>query len=782
MKRFWLGSAALPIILMMMTWPVLAQSEAGNVDGPVVEASTVEAGAPGDRAMERLVISATRRAAGVQDVSLSVSAITGDQLKDNQIVDLSRLQALVPGLQYAQSGSDARPAIRGTRTEQVINNADPSVAFFVDDVYRSRPGQALSAFVDANRVEVLRGPQGTLFGRNSFGGAINLITNRPEIGVFDGALDVTFTNFDGIRAEGFVNVPVTDGVAVRFSGFRDVRDGYVVNTFDESNSLKDNEDYLVRGQVGLERGAWRAVARLEYLDQAGNGDGDFGYRALGVPVDPQTGLVTARDGIIEPRIGEDPAGMSNGGRPDANFFPADPGPYVISRDTDLQKDLEQISFSAEMNYDIGRFASVTLIGSYTDYSETRIDDGNQTPEPGNIFGNTVTAETFTQEIRIASAGDGRFDWVVGGFFLQDTATDRFLFAVANVPEGGDGTTMPALTQVPGFSCCTEREDKNNAIAFFGDMTVDVTEIVRVLGGLRYTREDRSLSATNGVSGAETFDRLTWRAGIEADVAADTLLYFTVSTGFLSGGFNFINNPVVPQTFDEQRVIAYEVGSKSSFRGGDVVLNLAAYYNDYTNLLTQGFVVDEAAGGALLSFLQNGGAVEAWGIEAEAVFTLIDNLDVTAALAYNRSEFGDFIALAPSSVEAGGDFVAPDGSQAFQLDGLQVPLNPEFTGTLAATYRIDLGAAGTVLPGVTFFYSTDYRTADQPYFFAVQDDYTRTDLRLTWRSDDERFTVQGFVTNLENDAVLTRSVIFGGGLAVEDYAEPRIYGVRAGVRY
>jgi iron complex outermembrane receptor protein len=733
--------------------------------------------------LEEIVVTATKREMSVQDVSIAITAVSGVSLRDNGIVDITRLEVLVPGLQFGQSGSDARPAIRGTRTENVINNADPTIAFFVDEVYRSRPGQALASFVDAERVEVLRGPQGTLFGRNSFGGTVHVINEKPDFDAMSGNILTTFTNYNGVRAEGFWNIPVSDNVALRLSGMGDVRDGYVENTFDTSNNLKDNRDWLVRGQLAFGNGTnFDGNISIEKFEGGGNGDGDFGYRTIGVAIEPGTGLVST-SGVIEPRAGQDPTGASGGGRADSNYFPADPGPYTIARYHDMTMDLEQTTASVNLNWEFSDFATLTAILSYADYYEQRTDDGNFATWPGNIFGNTVTAETTTQEIRLTSIGDDRFEWVIGTYFLQDESSDRFLFAGANVPVPDDPISDPVLTETPEFGCCDTRVDEIDAMAVYADGSFSLTDTFRLVGGIRYTEEDRSLDVTNGVTGADKWDFVTWRAGLEFDATDSSMLYLMGSTGYLSGGFNSINNPIVPQTFDEQEITALEVGWKNSLLGGNMILNVFVYYNDITELLAQGFVADPAAGGNLLSYNFNGGEVEAKGIEVEVDYAPNENLRLSAGLSYNKSEFGDFVVVAQGSFETGGDFVHPvSENQAFQLDGRQVTLNPETTFSLSADYTFYLDEHGTITPALTFYASSDYLTTDQPYSFSAQDSYTRTDLRLTWQSADDRFMVQGFINNVEDEAVLTRTVVFGGALAIGDYAAPTIYGIRAGMSF
>ncbi|MDJ0751342.1 MAG: TonB-dependent receptor plug domain-containing protein, partial [Woeseiaceae bacterium] len=203
------------------------------------------------RVLEEITVTAQKREQSLQDTAVAVTALSGDDLAANGVIDIARLDTLAPGLQLGQSGNDPRPAMRGARTQQVEAN-DVAVAFYTDGLYRPRHGQALAGFVDISRVEVLRGPQGTLFGRNSLGGLIHVVSNKPEYDATDYGFALTGGDFSQARGEGFFNVPMGDSAALRVAAVRETRDPYVSNTeLGDSGGLKDADTSYIRGQLAF---------------------------------------------------------------------------------------------------------------------------------------------------------------------------------------------------------------------------------------------------------------------------------------------------------------------------------------------------------------------------------------------------------------------------------------------------------------------------------------------------------------------------------------------------
>ncbi len=719
-----------------------------------------------------IIVTAQKRSQNVQDVPLSVTAVSGEALAAAGVTDASSLNKLAPGLQFGQSGSDARPAIRGARTEGISNQTDPVISFFVDGVYRSRPTQALAAFVDLDRVEVLRGPQGTLYGRNSFGGAINLISNAPTQDQ-SAAVNLTVGNYNAVRVDGFVNVPLSDTVSVRFSGAYDRHDPYVVNTVNPDNGLFDRDDVYLRGQLRWEPTSdFDATIRASIWKQNGNGGSDFGYFVAGRPINPGGGAFTFDEVInttlqpINPRVG---AGLN---------APADTDPYRIARDAPFDLDTDQKTIDFEANYDFGGVAAKLLVG-YADFSIYRSADADLSPRPSGFEYQIDEAESFSQELQISSTGGGPLQWTVGAFHLTDKTLGIFAFdrifntdAATNLPI----TTSPAPTS--DFNSIANVD--TDSLAFYGQATYSLIDTIRVTGGVRWTRDKKDFARqTNSTftdplvftgtpfRDSATFEKVTWRAAIEADITPDNLFYVSAATGFQAGGFNNSANTVTGSAaFGPQNIRAYEAGLKNTLAGGTLIANLALYWNEFEGLLANQFI---NVGTTVLTVSANAGSARARGAELELAYRPDDRLNLSAGLTYNDAKFKTYILQEPVT-----------GLQQ-NLDGRRIPFTPDWTARLGGDYAADVGG-GTLTPGFNLYYSSSYSTNDFDYAFGRQSSFAKLDLSLTYRPENDRWSLQLFGNNITNEAVLTRTVRFGQDAIAQSFGAPATYGARFGVKF
>ncbi len=553
-------------------------------------------------AIEEIVVTAEKRSESIQDVPLAVTAISGDQVVALGITDAFRLEAMAPGLNLGLSGNDPRPTLRGARTQQVEAN-DVAVAFYTDGLYRPRHGQALASFVDVERVEVLRGPQGTLFGRNSFGGLIHIISKKPDFAesAYGGA--VTIGDYSRVKGEGYLNMPMSDTAAFRLSAMREVRDPYVENSFiGDAGGLKDADTTYVRGQLAFEPSeTWDVNLRLEYWRDDSNGNGAFGYKAVGVPVNLATGLTNGVTGEMRQRIGRSDECVGTCGRAGAGFdFVATPGldtaqptiadPYTIADDTVKIRGLEETTFAADANFGLS-FADLKVTLAYMDYTELRWDDCDLSTYAAIECGNDIASETTMQEFQLTSNSDGNLEWVAGLFFLQEELENAFLWRdlatlVNNVP-----VSPPDLNAYASWANQI-RVDTSSA-AIYGQATYSFTDTVRGIAGVRYTDDERDwqifgqdpndLSVLNFnvlevPDGTGSWDRVTWKIGVEMDVNDSSMAYATASTGFLAGNqqgaFNGTN------FYDEQLVTAFEIGSKNLLMDGRMLVSASLYYLEY----------------------------------------------------------------------------------------------------------------------------------------------------------------------------------------------------------
>lgn len=760
--------------------------------------------------IEEIFVTAEKRVESVRDVSLSVVALSSDSLRNAGINDVSRVEQLVSGVNFAFIGNDAKFNVRGANSNNTFSDNSSIVGAFVDGVYRPRASQQTRAFFDVDRLEFLKGPQGTLYGRNTFAGALNLYTNRPDLDETAGGIDITYSSFDKLRTEGFVNVPVSDTLAVRIAGLRETSDGYIDNT--AGPRLAADDDFAIRGSVYWEAtDALDVTFRYTYVREEGTTAGTFSYTGLCRPVN-EAGRTDALGGLLDcanPRRGSD-------GLP--SF--ANQDPYTVEQDFVPNADLNEHSAALELNYDFG---PVTLksITSYTDYSSLIGADGDASGNPFERLWFLEETESITQEIQISSQYDSPLQWTAGVYASKD---EQF-FSFLDFRETQDDQSMVPDGLLLGTPLVSRDIFLNG---FFADATaIDTVTLgvfaqgeyafsdqLRIIGGVRYNYEDKELfgggsnftangpvlvafetgdsprlvpqspfdvfsydlDAPGAVTLEDTFKRVTWRAGLEFDVTDDIMLYFTSSTGFLSGALNR-NGSIT----DQQTSIVYEAGAKSLLLDGTLQLNVAVHRTNYSNLLSQVQATDPATGN-VITFSENGGDIKATGAEIEAVWAPIDNLQFNLTAAYLDSEFGTFGVGNPYQ-DFGGQPVSVDNPLTplgfIDLAGAQTPWSPEFTLNLGAAYTFDLGDKGTVTPRVNFFYSDGYSVSGilpiDPA--ARQDSYTKTDLRLSWSSAEGQYGVEVFVENIEDEAVNARANIGGNDFLQTSFLYPRNFGIR-----
>ena len=475
-----------------------------------------------------IVVTAQRRAEPLQAVPLSISALTGVQIKNANVTSADRLEQLVPGLRMGRSGSDLRPAMRGTYTENVAANGDPRFGIYVDDIYQSRTSQ-VPPIVDLARVEVQKGPQGTLYGRNSFGGNIVFHSALPT-DKFEGGVDLLASNYTRYRTEGFLNLPISDGVALRLAGVAEDSKGYVKN-IGTGNDYGGEKQNFLRGTLRIappSKADLEVVLRASYLDLGGQGLGGFGYKILGTLVDPSLirapgqpltyngvtyALPNGFNGNSWTGVGMPIDTRFRDGIPDVNGadigIPTLADPYKVNYAGNIFRKGSQQQYSATINYDVGgvRLRSIT---SYADFDLIRTG-GSLTPVLLNYSYAQTTAKTFTQELQILSNNEvaSPLEWIAGLYYFNDTARDR---SVTNVNRAYVTATAPAgqqyypfgfsylpsgsgFNQSASFDSFSAQEQKTRSFAAYGQLSYTFFDKLTLTTGLRYTRDEKSVLAS-----------------------------------------------------------------------------------------------------------------------------------------------------------------------------------------------------------------------------------------------------------------------------------------------
>ena len=467
-------------------------------------AQSNDAAAEDGSGIEDIVVTAQRREENLQDVPLSVSAFSAEQLAAQGTTDVGRLEGIVPGFTFGRSGSDARPAMRGVRTENVGVNGDTTIGFFVDGIYQSRASQATTGFVDIERVEVQRGPQGTLYGRNTFGGNIVITTGQPVLGDNFGSLELTAGEFGRIRTDVMGNIAIGDTLAIRVAGSYEESDGWVRNVNVAGNNLFDDNNRTFRFQVRWEPSDdFEATLRYELGRRTGAGGSAFGYKLIGsyfhLPsqqqlfnATPITFLNTRggnRDGVIDTLPGG-PAGTLDLG---VGIFRPD-NPYLIDTDQPTELDLESHSFSANLAYDFGPVTLRSITG-YTDFGAIRTSDTDFSANTIGIDYQNTEAETFSQEVQLLSEDRGPITWVLGGYYFRDEL--RGVFINQQLPRviRVSPTTVLNLPQ-NGAGFYDEQRADTESLAAYGQISFAVTDQLRLTGGIRFTRDEKNFAFAN----------------------------------------------------------------------------------------------------------------------------------------------------------------------------------------------------------------------------------------------------------------------------------------------
>lgn len=759
--------------------------------------------------LEDIIVTAQRRAENIQSVSIAIQAITADGLAKAGIEDVSNLNLAVPGLAFGASGNDAKIALRGANANATFQDNSPVVSVFVDGIYKPRASQQTRSFFDVSRLEVLKGPQGTLYGRNTLAGAINLYTNAANLDGFAGGVTATYSRFNTVRVESYANLPVTDMLAVRIAALVENGDGFIDN--DAGPDLGTKDTISVRGSAYWEPSdRFNMTLRVTNIRERGN-VGLFSTNGS-CRAESELGLTDAlgtRLNCANPRRGA-------AGAPAFNAR----GKLGVSKDFINDDKLDEFNATLEINAEMSDTIGFKSVTSYTDYDSVLGHDADYSATSHSREWFVENAESYTQELQVASRGSGPFQFTLGGYGSEDKIffnapllrLNRDNQAVRPTVRSADGVLLPIQIATPvidprldvGNPASATREGQSSntfqyldvtTLGVFGQGSLEIFPRFRIVGGLRYSSEAKEGINYNGPTSyvgpqfptiapatpadfsadprlatsrtRKTFNKLTYRAAVEFDAAERVLLFANVSTGFLSGALT-----TAGAITEQQESINYEAGIKSRFFNNRLQVNASVYRTEYSNLATT-FQVPNSAGG--VNTLQTtGGEINATGVEAIIDLIPVDNFKLTLSGNYLDAEYGRF------GVTASGQTYNGSARNRFvNLEGVTPPFSPEFTGAVQASYDLDLGDRGKLTPSVQVYYSSRYSAhGNLPFNPAgIQPAYTKTNLRLAYTTADERLGLEVFGENLENEIINERTQSGGDGIEQTVWGFPRNYGVR-----
>ena len=644
----------------------------GYVSSPAVRARTLALAIAGvlgatpiavsAQGLEEIVVTARKQEQSLQDVSISISAFTGDQLRELGISNAHDIAWSAPGVYATGSQGDANPlyTIRGIGLNDVFSNNNPTVGIYVDEVIQPFTPMMGFHLFDVSRVEVLKGPQGTLYGRNTTGGAINFISNRPG-DEFDGYFRTGYGRFDRFEAEGAIGGPVADGWGARIAASTvQQSSGHMFNTV-TGRRVGDEDKIAVRGSLSYE-----PSDRFDGLliGSYGRDRSDSHLREhVGFLDGPFSGNLC--QGAIEGRRDEGPCVSFLG-----YFDPTDERRAVENSSVYGQEnDAKTYALTLHLNW---HFAGMTLssVTGYSEFDRTRGEDSDGTAliMLDTLFSDDI--EAFSQELRLGGTTAGGIEWLTGAFLSRDTI------------EGGILQALDDHIFVSRVN--TEWEQKSRSYAAFAHVDFPLADQLSVVGGLRYTREKKEITYDSfdldpfgtsnfpafgaiplaGVEDSFTNNEVSGSIGLDYRLSEDVLLYGSFSRGFKTGGYKaaIAFSAAELEPFDQETLNAWEIGLKSTLADGSLRLNAAAYYYDWKDF--QAFVT-EVRGGINVIVLDNAGDAEVWGVEVDALWRPVDGLDLQLAANWMDTEVKRFNTI-PGSPDATGNELA--NSPEWMLNG------------------------------------------------------------------------------------------------------------------
>lgn len=724
---------------------VLGATAAGNVHAQ--EAQQAESPAVGV-----IIVSAEKRDQDVQDVAQSIAVVDGERIESAALSSVLDVTKITPGIVY-QDGNDqriSRFAIRGISTPATFTGNDPSAAIMLDGEVFARSTALHNDLVDVERVEVLKGPQGTLFGKNVAAGALHIVSRRPELGETGGFVRLDVAEDDEYRISGTFNAALSNTAALRINTFYKDMGGWVTNLQPGQEDGGASDSWGLRGQLLLEPSPnFNVLIRADYSES------DFG---------PGTRLFLE----LDPTLPIHDIGMT----------PFGPNNTTIRQSSDRRfGDLENFGLSTEANLFLGDY-TLTYAGYFRDYSLYTNENFGATlieVSPLNFAGPTDN-QTTQHELRLSSPAQNRFNFVLGLFYAQEdtrrneiftwcpgindpaTVIDPETFAILDCAGSGNPTTVRTGIE--------ETNVLKNNYAIFGQANFRLTDNVNLIGGLRVLREEDEFDI-RPIEGFRNYGfyendfgdtAVIGRAGVQFFPNDDAQLYFTYSTGYKGPAFfntpGFTDADAEQDTYptDPEKTRQFEVGLKADLLDNRVRLNLAAY--ELTNSGFQDRVrsafADAAFAGQNLFRVTNVPELTSRGIDFELVAAVTDRFTLSASGAYTDAKVtdgGGFLFNGGCRAGTEDRCVDDNGTLRTPLEGSRAGMSPEWQLFLSGLYEFDLGTdwIGSI--------RADYRYTDEQFAFVdnllgeLEPSYGVADLYLNVGPADERFEITIYVKNL-----------------------------------
>jgi len=708
------------------------------------------ASAPGSDSLDEVVVTADKREENLQRAPLAVTALSQPQLQDAGVQGVRDLASVAPNVEIRQVGfgNDVQVTIRGITNSDFNESANPAVATYIDGVYVGRTEGLNGEFYDLQRVEVLRGPQGTLYGRNSTGGNVNIITADPKQS-FGAAVDASYGNYADVETHAMLNMPVSDTLAVRVATFTHRNDGYFDTEGTTDRNYEQADDYGGRVTAlwaPMENFKWR-LSVDDYVSR--------GTPGLDVPTGPNGGTLDGLPVFKRP-VSDVP----------------EPNNYISN-----------FMARSRMDWKLNDGLSLTYVAGFQHVLSTpQTVEGTE----ANLYRQEPSL-TYSHEIDMTYDA-GPLKNILGGTYFHQLYS-----------QPGDADVFPANLLFTSHANVTDA-----ARGFFDQATFSLSENLRLIGGVRYSSEsiavrnayqvlcplnlyppitnpiNRSLNISGpgcvtvpsaGVGldhNSGDWSNVNWKAGAEYDLSEHTSTYFTVTTGFKSGGLNLGSGVAAGEfSFLPEKVTNYEFGAKNRFFDNRISLNAALFYEDYKDLQVTQLAV---TGGQLGDVTQNAAQAKIKGVELEGQWLATANDRIGGFFNYLSARYTDY----KNAVDQLTGDIVPD------LSGNYLPHSPKFSARLQYTHDYMLTNGATLTPLAAVYWQTTSFLREFNLPIDRVPAYTKTNLSLTYQDATRHWKGAAYVDNLEDKDVRNSGVVFFGYLS--DYNPPRTFGMRLTYEY
>lgn len=697
--------------------------------------------------LEDIVVTAQRREENLQRAAVSVTVLSGENLTTRGVTTAAALTQVAPALQVtAGTGPYTVLTIRGVSNFGGNAFSDPAIAVNFSGVYLASPTAVQGLFYDLERVEVLKGPQGTLYGRNATGGAINILPQHARIGERGAQLNFEVGNYARVAASGAVNIPVGETSALRAAFQLLHRDGFF------SDGLDDEQGQAARLSYRFQPSSAVTIDIVgDYTHQGGRGGGATVRKRCGTQTcfygDPRTSLVDQ----------------------DAAFAP-------LARQTDnsfIDSTYYGLLANVNIETDLG---TLTLIPAYrkSDLSYNSAQVGFQIIEKQK-------PEQISMEARFASPTGNRFGWLFGGYYLDTHVTAR-----SNTESAAALTYSDQIIDTSGKTA-----------AGFGQLTFAITPAFRLTGGLRYTWERKTSDSERYtirnargpdpviplipvgapafvVDRSLTFEAVNWRAGLEFDAGSRSLIYANVGTGFKAGGF-FLGPPGA-NSFEPEKVTAYTIGTKNRFLDNRLQLNAEAFLLEYKDQQL-GYV--KLIPPAVVLVTENIGQVRTKGVEVEAELLVTSSTRIGLQAQWLDARVKKLVYNSVSS--PGPTSQCRTSGTTIDCSGLRALKSPEWVFAASLEQSVTLGSGDRIIANIFSRYEGP-RELDLAYIPETRvGGSTRTDAVLTYSFEGKGLSLSAFVNNIEDDVVLNNVAPNPSyatiGVVATSLRPPRTFGMR-----